>query len=243
MATLTQLTPPNLLAEVIAIDGPGGSGKSSTARELARILGFKHLDSGALYRSVAHLTIVHGIDITNPNNVIEVALQYPTTFVDGKVFVGEIEVTEEIRYKACSDRVSAVSAIPEVRAMMHDYQMSRRQLPGLVPEGRDMRKIFDAENGRCSGYFITAEVATRAARRFKDQPKDQPEQTYAEIVQGLQKRDRHDTERSVSPFVRHPCSMEIDNTDMNRDQVVRLILTDLIRRLKFKEMPIYTPGG
>ncbi|MEP7053840.1 MAG: (d)CMP kinase, partial [Actinomycetota bacterium] len=155
---------------VIAIDGPGGSGKSTVSREIARRLGWRYLDSGALYRAVTVAVIEAGADIRDHEAIAKVAataaVQVSTDPVDSWTELDGRRVTEQIRSRPVTNAVSAVSAVPEVRAALLIQQRRVIGEGAIVVEGRDIGTtvVPDAE----LKVFLTAEPAARATRRHRE---------------------------------------------------------------------------
>ena len=203
---------------VIAIDGPAGSGKSTVARAVACRLGVEHLDTGAMYRSVAFAALRAGIDPSDEPVVSALARRLEIV-VDDRVLVDGDDATEAIRGPEVSVAVSAVSQIPSVRA-----ELVRRQREwvtargGAVVEGRDIGSVVlpDAD----VKVYLTASDEERARRRAGEpgQPAD------AEVAADLARRDRLDSGRSASPLVVAEGAVVIDTTGLSVDEVVDAIV-------------------
>lgn len=210
---------------VIAIDGPGGSGKSTVAREIARRLGLRYLDTGALYRAVTAAVLDRDIALTDDAAIAAVAAATgvvvntdpddPWTEIDG------VRVTERIRSRAVTNAVSAVSAVRAVRAHLLTVQRAAVGAGGIVVEGRDIGTtvVPDAE----VKVFLTAAPAARAARRHRDA--DAPEHDdFSRTHDEMSRRDRLDASRAESPLARAEDAIEIDTTELSIEEVVREIL-------------------
>ena len=215
---------------VIAVDGPSGSGKSSVSRAVAATFGFRYLVTGAMYRAVALWMHQHGIDSSDPASVAAQVANVeltsgtdpdaPTISVDG------VDVAEAIRTDAVTAMVSAVSAVPEVRAMLLDRQRAeaanaKAAGTGIVVEGRDIGTTVlpDAD----LKVFLTADQAARAARRTAQ---DQEEGRGGEVdatAQSLAARDAADKSRAASPLTKAEDAIEIDATFKTFDEVVDLV--------------------
>lgn len=203
---------------MIAIDGPAGSGKSTVARVLACRLGVEHLDTGAMYRSVAFAALRDGIDPSD-GPVVSALARRLEIVVDDRVLVDGDDATEAIRGPEVSVAVSAVAQIPSVRA-----ELVRRQREwvtargGAVVEGRDIGSVVlpDAD----VKVYLTASDAERARRRAGEpgQPGD------AEVSADLARRDRLDSGRSASPLVVADGAVVIDTTGLSVDEVVDAIV-------------------
>ena len=203
---------------VIAIDGPAGSGKSTVARAVARHLGVDHLDTGAMYRSVAFAALRDGVD---PEDTEEVAALVGRVLIEANdhVIVDGADATDAIRSPAVSMAVSAVAQNPAVRA-----ELVRRQRewvtarPGGVVEGRDIGSVVlpDAD----VKVYLTASDAERARRRAGEA--GQP--GHDEVAADLARRDRVDTSRAASPLVVAEGAVVIDTTGRSVAEIVELVL-------------------
>lgn len=218
---------------VVTIDGPAGSGKSSTAREVARRLRFAHLDSGALYRAFTHAALERGV--ARPDGAVE-SERLPELLaepIEARVRDRGLEIAyrgkrldAELRSDRVTAAVSAVSALPEVRARVNEAvrDAAARHGGGVVCEGRDIgAHVFpDAE----LKIFLSADPRERARRRLRERGESlEPEAVEAE-VQRLLERDRRDAERRASPFRRPADAVDVDTTaltpDEQADRIVRL---------------------
>ena len=209
---------------VIAIDGPSGSGKSTVARALASRLGLRYLDTGAMYRAATAAVLAAGID---PQDRERVAAYVPSVELDisddaapARVSVDGRDVTTEIRGAAVTAAVSAVSALPAVRAAMVDRQRRLIGAGGIVVEGRDIGTVVapDAD----LKVFLTADPAERAARRARENDAD-----LGPTEADLARRDRLDSARTVSPLAQAPDALVLDSTHLDPDAVVARILAAL----------------
>ena len=240
---------------IIAVDGPSGSGKSSAARGAARALGLRYLDTGAMYRAATLWMLRHDIDVTDPaavavsahRPVIEVGTDPdepdgPAVILDGAV------VTAPIRTREVSNAVSAVSAVPAIRARLVAMQRSiiaasvrGASAPeeaggpgggggpargdggtsGIVIEGRDIGTVVVPEAQ--VKVFLTASEATRAQRRTKDMA-DDPAATLRVTQREMTRRDRLDSTRSASPLLKADDAVEIDSTRLGLDEVIAQIV-------------------
>jgi len=215
---------------VIAVDGPSGSGKSSAARGAARALGLRYLDTGALYRALTWWMLRAGVAVTDPDAVgaavghpvIEISTDpdYESVTVDG------IDVTRAIRSREVTNAVSAVSAVPAVRARL--TAMQRRLIAetaaaerGIVLEGRDIGTVV-APDAQVK-VFLTASEAARATRRAADLAAD-PAATVALTREELARRDRLDSTRALSPLLKAADAIEIDTTRTGLDEVIDQIV-------------------
>ena len=210
---------------VIAIDGPAGSGKSTAAKNLAKKLGITYLDTGAMYRAITFLALRSGV-ANNKKAVIEIArnVKLRLSFEDGKtrVFADGEEVTEQIRSAEVNSMVSEVSTIPEVRAEMVKIQKSIGEHGSIVAEGRDVTTVvFPAAEVK---IYLTASIDERARRRFKEFQDKNADITIEEVKANLEKRDKIDSGREVSPLRKAEDAIEFDNTGLTPEQDLEYLL-------------------
>jgi cytidylate kinase len=207
---------------VVAIDGPAGAGKSTTARLLAAKLGYDLLDTGAIYRVMALLARRAGVAWDDGPGVAALANGLDLRFHldDGvnHVIVSDADVTKEIRTPEMSDGASRVSALPEVRAALLDIQRRLGAQGGVVVEGRDIGTVVFPEAG--AKFFLTANTDERARRRVAElQAAGRPadfETTRAEMLQ----RDARDSGRAVAPLKQAPDAVAVDSSSLTPDEVV-----------------------
>jgi cytidylate kinase len=210
---------------VIAIDGPGGSGKGTISLRLARELGWNLLDSGALYRLVALAAMNRGIEPDNQEALAELASVLDTRFDmdhDETAFVLDgTEVGDQLRSEAVSAFSSHVASRPAVREALVERQRSFRQAPGLVADGRDMGTvIFPDANHK---FFLTASVEERAQRRYKQLKEKGESVNLSRLFRDIEKRDERDRTREVAPLVPANDAVTIDSTNLSVDEVMRAI--------------------
>ena len=209
------------LRAIIAVDGPAGAGKSTVAKALARRLGYRFLDTGALYRTVTLAALRAGVDPADGDAVAEVAARAEIELRwDGdsaRVFLAGAEVSEEIRGPDVTTAVSTVAAHPRVRERMVPLQQDFAREGGVVAEGRDIGTVVfpDAE----WKFFLDADPTVRAARRAAERG----EADVGRVAAELGERDRRDTDRPVSPLRPAPDSERVDTTHLSLDEVVDLL--------------------
>jgi len=207
---------------VVAVDGPSGSGKSSTARGVATRLGLRYLDTGAMYRALTWALLERGVDVHDADSVAKVAPDVridsgtdprePTIFADG------IDVSGPIREQAVTTAVSAVSAVPEVRALMVQRQREAIGAGGIVVEGRDIGSVVVPEADL--KVFLVADAQARAARRAAEQGRSaEAAATHADLL----RRDQLDSSRAASPLQQASDAVVVDGTGMTLDEVVSYV--------------------
>ena len=201
---------------IVAIDGPAGSGKSTVARGLAARLGFRYLDTGAMYRALTWLALERGVELEDEEGLAEIAHDHPITFEGDRVWIGGDDVTTAIRGARIDRVVSTVARHPQVRAIMRDRQRELAEGGDAVIEGRDIGTVVcpDAE----VKVFLVAEAAERARRRQAERPEIGAEA----LATDLRLRD----ERDAAQMQPAPDAQTMDTTALTVEDVV-----DRIERL------------
>jgi cytidylate kinase len=207
---------------VIAIDGPSGSGKGTVTQRVANRLGWRVLDSGALYRLVGYAVDQAGNGFDNEKEISNLASSLNVNFKDGRIYLGGAEVTDLIRTEGAGNNASKVAAMPGVRAALLDWQRDYAAFPGLVADGRDMGTTVFPHAG--VKIFLTASAAERAQRRYKQLKEKGLPANLAALTAEIEERDARDRNRAASPLVAAPDAVEIDSTAMGIDEVVDLVL-------------------
>ncbi len=217
---------------IIAIDGPAGSGKSTTAKLVAKRLGYMHLDTGAMYRAVALKMMRFGVEVTDPLRIEDllqstVVIQKDTA--EGtRIHLDNEDVSEAIRTPEISLWVGPVSEHPMVRTYLVQWQRELGKEGGVVLDGRDIGTVVfpDAD----LKIFLTADLKTRAKRRRKEMLARGIEQSTDEVENALEARDHRDSTREHSPLRQATDAIEVDTTDMTiGDQVERVLA--LVKKL------------
>ena len=211
---------------IIAIDGPVGSGKSTVARRVAAMLGYTHLDSGAMYRAVGLKALRAGVPLDSAERLAEIAEAARIDLVpqDGKLRVlldGE-DVTEAIRTHDVAHAASVAAAVPGVRHPMVDEQRRAGAQGGVVMEGRDIGSVVfpDAD----LKIFLDASPEVRAARRQREHEEKGEPMEFEKVLEEVLARDRRDREREMSPLVRAAVAVVVDNTAMDAEETARVIV-------------------
>jgi len=211
---------------IIAIDGPAGSGKSTVAREVAKRLGLRYLDTGAMYRAVTLLALEAGLIPERISEAQVLAASTPIKVIQqendlARVFVGDREVSQEIRGPLVSRHVSAVSADPGVRSVLTERQRQEAATGDVVLEGRDMGTVVVPQAE--VKVFLTASVEERARRRQLQLAAQGIELPLEQIANDLRARDAYDSGRALAPLKKADDAIEIDTTAMSVEQVVNAV--------------------
>jgi GTP-binding protein len=215
---------------VVALDGPSGSGKSSTSKNIAIRAGWNYLDTGALYRAITFIAL--SIKSENPKDIIAAVIETPISFIsdprDPQVFVGDKNVSVEIRSNEVTDHVSKISALPEIRAELLDLQRKiiAKADRGIVVEGRDIGTVVCPD--AALKIYLTADIAARAVRRDAEQKEDS--RGVAAVEESLANRDEIDSTRTVSPLAMATDAVHIDSTELNLEETVERIWELLSQR-------------
>lgn len=207
--------------KVIAIDGPGGSGKSTVARQLAKKLDYDYLDTGAMYRAVTWLAIKKNIDVNDKEKLTDLADSIDISFNKKKVFINEKDVTDLIRSPVIDKNVSYVARIKGVRERMLILQREIARKGGIVVDGRDIgSKVLPGADIK---VYLTASLEERAHRRYND-IKKKDNISLEDVRNELEKRDRIDKNRDISPLMKTDDASYIDTTDLSIKEVVSKII-------------------
>ena len=212
--------------KIITLDGPSGSGKSTVSKLVANKLGFKYLDTGAMYRAVTLYMLENHIDIKNENEVIE-ALNKLNIGFDSKcrIYLDSKDVSDYIRGDRVVKSVSEVSAISLVRRNMVDLQRNIAKDDNYILDGRDTGSVvFPNADFK---FYIDASIEERAKRRYKEELSKGKDISFEEIKESIKKRDEYDSNREDSPLIVPKSAVIIDTTNMSIDEVVEKI-TDIV---------------
>lgn len=205
--------------KIIAIDGPAGSGKSTIAKALSKRLNLEYLDTGAMYRAVALVSIQQKVEIEDEKQVLAIAKEMNFNFENGLCVVNGFDATKEIRGSEVTRVVSVVAAMPTVRQEMVERQrLWVEERNGGVVEGRDIGSVvFPKAKVK---VYLTASEEVRAERRIEQ------EETIdaSKVADSIRKRDEADRGRSTSPLVRSEGAIEIDTSLMGVEETVEEIL-------------------
>ncbi|MBI4291973.1 MAG: (d)CMP kinase [Betaproteobacteria bacterium] len=209
-------------APVIAIDGPSASGKGTVAQEVAAALGFHYLNSGALYRLVAHSALRRGVSLDDEAQLGVLAAGLDVDFRGEEILIQNEQVTDEIRSEDVAAGASRVASLPGVRTALLERQRRFARPPGLVAEGRDMGSVVFP--GAVLKIFLTASAEERALRRYKQLKQKGIAATLPSLLEDLRQRDARDAARSVAPLKQCPDARQLDTTAMSAKQAAERIL-------------------
>ena len=219
---------------VVAIDGPSGAGKSSTSKLVAQRAGWNYLDTGALYRAVAWLALRE--KISSAEDILAALADNTIHFIadpkDPKVFVGDVDVSTDIRSEKVTESVSAISALPEIRAALLSLQ--RRLINsaerGIVVEGRDIGTVVVPDAPL--KIYLQADIAARAARRSSEIAAP-----VASVSESLNQRDEIDSNRAVSPLAKASDAVLINSTELDLEETVERVW-ELLKERSLLGLPI-----
>ena len=210
---------------VIAMDGPSGSGKSSASKGVARALGLRYLDTGAMYRAMTWWMLDNGVPVEDADAVAarasEPVIESGTDPDAPAITVGGTDVSGPIRTREVTNAVSAVSSVPAVRARLVELQREIIGAGGIVVEGRDIGTVV-APDAPVKVY-LTASEEMRARRRAKDLAAD-PGASVTVTQAEQARRDRLDSTRKASPLTRAGNAHEIDSTELSLAEVIEAIV-------------------
>ncbi|RJQ51785.1 MAG: (d)CMP kinase [Nitrospiraceae bacterium] len=210
---------------VITIDGPSGAGKGTIARLLAKKLGYRYLDTGALYRAVAWKAGQEKISLDNEDALKKLLNDIAIGFNGDKITVNDIDVSREIRTAEIGELSSQVSAMPVVRKGLFAIQRNMCLQGKVVIEGRDTGTAIFPESA--NKFYLDAGIEERARRRYEELKLKDSGITLEATIEDIKKRDTRDSTRENSPLTRTDDMIYIDSTNMGIDEVVEKILEHL----------------
>ncbi|MBK7787067.1 MAG: (d)CMP kinase [Saprospiraceae bacterium] len=210
---------------IIAIDGFSSCGKSTIAKALAAILTLPYIDSGAMYRAVTWYFLEHRVDFTDEHAVYDALNHISIKFVregdQNVLYCNGKALREELRSMEVSNKVSEVSAIPEVRIKMVTLQQQMGS-NGAVMDGRDIGTVVFPEAD--FKFFLVADPTVRARRRFDELKEKNEDISLEEVVANLNHRDHIDSTREHSPLRKADDAIEIDNTHLTKEEQIQVII-------------------
>ena len=213
---------------IIAIDGHSSCGKSTLAKELAKTLNYKHIDSGAMYRAITLHFIRNNVNISDITEVktalekVQLSFVYNETKNAFDICLNGEDVAHQIHEMIVAERVSDVAAIKAVRELAVTQQIEMGKDKGIVMDGRDIGTVVfpDAE----LKLFMTADMDVRAKRRFQELFAKNPNITYEEVIANIQMRDYIDSNREESPLTQAEDAVVLNNSNMSKDEQLKTAL-------------------
>jgi cytidylate kinase len=221
---------------IVTIDGPAGAGKSSVARALARRLGFRFLDTGAMYRAVALAGLRRGLDWEQPDWLARVAREVELQVRAERIFLDGEDVTEAVRTSEVTAVTRYAADNPGVREHLGSLQRQFARGSNVVTEGRDQGTVVFPDAG-CK-VFLTASPEERARRRLKDLELQGESAELQEVLVAQQRRDREDAGRPVGALAPAPDAVEVRTDGMSFDEVVDR-LEEIVQGRRDAEMEAY----
>ena len=220
------------MVPVICVDGPSGSGKGTLAQRLASHLGFRLLDSGALYRIVGFAALDQGIAWDDESSVTQIGRDLDVSFVTTDLGVRVIhcgrDVTEPVRSVRGGEAASAVAAIPSVREALLVRQRELAAAPGLIADGRDMGTVVFPDAPL--KIFLEASAMARAQRRQSQLQLQGEDVSLPRLLEAIEARDTRDRTRSVSPLVPAEDAVIVDSTDLTADALFERVLSHVVAK-------------
>ncbi len=213
---------------IITIDGWSSCGKSTLAKQLAKVLGYVYIDSGAMYRAITlyflrnHINWLDTDQVNNALNEITLAFKFNKKTEQSEIYLNEENVEYVIRDLVIAEKVSDVAAIREVRTFAVAQQQKMGTQKGVVMDGRDIGTTVFPD--AALKFFMTADVAVRVERRYIEMFEKNPNLTIEEVRANLEMRDYIDSNREISPLRKAADAVEIDNTYMTIEEQLKIAL-------------------
>lgn len=209
----------------IAVDGPGGAGKSTVAKAVAARLGIDYVDTGAMYRAIGYKMREEGIGPDDTEKLEAMLDDTDIDFADGDIILDGAVVNDKIRTPEISKAASVCSALPQVRAKLVDIQRSMGMKKSVIMDGRDIGSnvLKDAEYK----FFLTASAEERADRRYKELTEKGENVSFDEVLADIKERDHRDRTRELNPLVMAEDAVEIDSTDLSIEEVIDRIVKEI----------------
>lgn len=207
------------MKNVIAIDGPGGAGKSTIAKLLAQKLNYIHLDTGAMYRAVTLAALNRNINFNNEDKLVDLAQDIDISFnEEGEILLNGQNVSKEIRSAEVNNYVSKTAAVKGVREVLVKKQQELAVNNKVVMDGRDITTVVlpEAEYK----FYLTASLEERARRRFEEEKSKGKTADFEEIKASIARRDRLDSEREHSPLKKADDAILLDTTNLSIEEVI-----------------------
>ncbi len=219
---------------IITIDGPAGSGKSTAAKLLAKRLGYFHLDTGAIYRSITYICLKNGISTSDEDAVADIAKNINIEFVRNgeslRVIANDEDVTEKIRAPEVSMGASDIGKLRRVREELIDIQRRFARQNNIVAEGRDMGTVIFPEAD--VKFFLTASSEVRAKRRFLELKDKRTNVKFEDVLKDVERRDIQDMNRDVAPLKPAEDAIIVNTDNMNIEEVLEYLFRESTSRCK-----------
>ena len=210
------------MSYVITIDGPAGAGKSSVAKEAAKKLGIKYLDTGAIYRAIALILAKSEIKPDNEEFLREALSEIKIELRDNEVLVNDFDVTGEIRTPEVDKLASIYSALPIVRKALLGLQQEQEKYGSIIAEGRDVGSVvFPKAKVK---FFLTASPEARAKRRYHERVKKGKPADYDEILAAIIQRDKNDSSSETAPLSVPDGAIYLDTSNMSEQEAVNFVV-------------------
>lgn len=206
----------------IAIDGPGGAGKSTIAKQVAKALDIDYIDTGAMYRAVGYKLIRDNVDMYDEDALLAMLEATDIDFSGGKTILDGKDISDRIRTQEISRKASECSALAPVRAKLVELQKKMGSTKSVIMDGRDIGTVVlkDAE----LKIYLTASAEERAERRYKELLLKGEDISYEKVLADMQERDYNDMHREITPLRKADDAIELDTTGMSIDEVTEYIL-------------------
>ena len=214
---------------VLTIDGPSGAGKGTISRLVAKELGWKYLDSGSIYRSLAIALLQQGVDLVDEAAIVKVAQTMDLAFECNDELIVKLngaDITAQLGLETTGNTASIIAVLPKVRRVLLQKQQNFRQSPGLVADGRDMGTVVFPD--ATTKVFLTASAEERARRRYKQLKEKGIDANLCNLTLDIEERDRRDSKRATAPLAMAENALYIDSSNMSITAVIEEVL-NLIR--------------
>jgi cytidylate kinase len=215
----------------IAVDGHSSTGKSTLAKQIAKALNYIYIDTGAMYRAVTYFALQNGLiddkhfdkeQLISLLNQIDISFKYNAELGFAEVYLNGENIEKYIREMQVSNFVSPIATIPEVRAKLVAQQQAIGKDSGVVMDGRDIGSVV-FPNAELK-IFMTASPKVRAQRRYDEMIAKGQKVQFDDVLQNVMKRDKIDSSRSASPLIKTEDAIEIDNSNMTREEQFEKVL-------------------